>query len=468
MHGWAILRLTRRWWNLLAVLQVAAGVAAITAIGSNVLPVIWQGTGQPQILSVRYDRELNEPGEGIVAISTPIFRDEDLALVRSELSHMVAAADAPENAFGVEIEADGRRYIVERAARIGPDYLKLLGVSLVEGSFFTDDDFRQAADLPDRNVKVAVISRELARILFGTGQAVGKTITVLPENTPGVSSARGSARVIGVVEMPPLRDRLGLFQVYADLLFPAPGAVGSAGANKETETPAPVRASVVPEQVNRLRPQLRTFTEFYVRTTTGDIERVRREIIALLTPLIRQREAEEGAGRPTPGLPPELGPGEIRVEVMQGWVVEAAKSAGFYLGTMALIALVVAGIALFTVTLVNLAERRHSIGLRRALGASRWSILRETVDEALVVAGAGGLLGVALSEPVGRFLLQPLLWTARSSVAGSSPWQISPYLDVRVAVLALVLTLAVGAIAVLYPAWESSRLQPMEAYRDGM
>lgn len=498
MHSWAVRRLARRWWNLLAVLQVAAGVAAITAIGSTVLPVLWQGDDGPQILTVRYERELNEPGIGKVISSEPIFRYEDLELLKSELPGVVAAAEAPESAYQVEVEVEGRRYIVQRVARVGPDYLKLLGVSPVEGSFFTDDDFRQAAADPSGTVKSVVISRELARVLFGNEPATGKTIT-LPTRAgktelAGAASslAHGSVQVIGVVEMPPLRDRYAFFEVYADLLFPSPRAVGGSGT-----TAAGIGT-------------------FYVRTRTGEIEKARREIIATLLPLIRQRETKEpvpggGVGpsvlllsggaavadqtpdtspetssgstpppssdpvppppqqpQPSqPSQPPQLPPGEIRVETPQAWAVEAATTGGLYLGSMAMIALIVSGIALFTVTLVNLAEQRHSIGLRRALGASRGSILRETVAEAIVLAGTGGVLGVALSEPVGRFLLQTLLWTARSPLASSSPWRLSAYFDVRAAVLGLLLALVVGVVAVLYPGWESSRLQPVEAFRDG-
>lgn len=490
MHSWAVRRLARRWWNLLAVLQVAAGVAAITAIGSTVLPVLWQGDDGPQILTVRYERELNEPGIGKVISSEPIFRYEDLELLKSELPGVVAAAEAPESAYQVEVEVEGRRYIVQRVARVGPDYLKLLGVSPVEGSFFSDDDFRQAAADPSGTVKSVVISQELARVLFGNEPATGKTIT-LPTRAgktelAGAASsfAHGSAQVIGVVEMPPLRDRYAFFEVYADLLFPSPRPVGGSGT-----TAAGIGT-------------------FYVRTRTGEIEKARREIIATLTPLIRRREAEEpvpgggvgpsvlllsggaavadqtpdtspetssGSTPPLPQQPPplqsprpsQLPPGEIRVETPQAWAVEAATTGGLYLGSMAMIALIVSGIALFTVTLVNLAEQRHSIGLRRALGASRGSILRETVGEALVLAGTGGVLGVALSEPVGRFLLQTLLWTARSPLASSSPWRLSAYFDVRAAVLGLLLALVVGVVAVLYPGWESSRLQPVEAFRDG-
>ncbi|HHV54743.1 MAG TPA: FtsX-like permease family protein [Firmicutes bacterium] len=459
MHSWAVRRLARRWWNLLAVLQVAAGVAAITAIGSTVLPVLWQGDDGPQILTVRYERELNEPGIGKVISIEPIFRYEDLELLKSELPGVVAAAEAPESAYQVEVEVEGRRYIVQRVARVGPDYLKLLGVSPVEGSFFSDDDFRQAAADPSGTVKSVVISQELARVLFGNEPATGKTIT-LPTRAgktelAGAASsfAHGSVQVIGVVEMPPVRDRYAFFEVYADLLFPSPRAVGGSGTTAAgTGT-------------------------FYVRAKTGDIEKVRREIIATLTPLIRQREAEEpvpggGVGAqplqpPQPPRPSQPPPGEIRVETPQAWAVEAATTGGLYLGSMAMIALIVSGIALFTVTLVNLAEQRHSIGLRRALGASRGSILRETVGEAIVLAGTGGVLGVALSEPVGRFLLQTLLWTARSPLASSSPWRLSAYFDLRAAALGLLLALVVGVVAVLYPGWESSRLQPVEAFRDG-
>jgi len=467
---------------------VAAGVAAITAIGSNVLPVIWQSTGRPQILTVRYQREINDPDLGTLFTSTPIFRGEDLALLKSELSQVVAAADAPDNAYQLEVEVEGRRYVVQRAARVGPDYLQLLDVSLVEGSYFVADDFRQASADPGGAGGSVIISRELALVLFGSEQAVGKTISIGLQGG-GASSARIDSRVVGVVEMPPLRDREALFGVYADLLLPASGAGGGSGASSSTtETVtvvAPSTGSTGQAEIEQAGPPQRSFSEFYVRTKTGDLERARREIVAALTPQIREREAESPFSvAPIPALPGGMvgddmeegtstraspqPPGEIRVEATQGWVVRAAVTAGIYLGGIALIALMVSGISLFTVTLVNLTEQRHSIGLRRALGASARWVVREAVDEGLVLAGAGGVLGVALSEPAGRFLLDPLLQGAGFSVAGNSAWRVSGYLDLRVAGIALLLSLVVGAVAALYPAWESSRLQPREAFRDDL
>src|SRR5690606_40181276 len=76
------------------------------------------------------------------------------------------------------------------------------------------------------------------------------------------------------------------------------------------------------------------------------------------------------------------------------------------------ISLIVSSIAMFTTTLANLAPRTRYIGLSRALGATRARIVREVVTESAVLAGIGGLVGVALAFPLRTTVLAPLLISA--------------------------------------------------------
>ena len=96
------------------------------------------------------------------------------------------------------------------------------------------------------------------------------------------------------------------------------------------------------------------------------------------------------------------------------------------------VALLVGGIGIANVMVIAVIERRTEIGLRRALGATKAHIRRQFLTEALLLAGAGGVVGVALGAGVtaiaatcstGRSSCRPsrssAAWSPRSSSARS-------------------------------------------------
>jgi putative ABC transport system permease protein len=120
---------------------------------------------------------------------------------------------------------------------------------------------------------------------------------------------------------------------------------------------------------------------------------------------------------------------------------------------LAAVALVVAGVGVANIMLMSVLERRQEIGLRRALGASRLHIAWQFVIEALVLAGAGGALGVVAGA------------AAAAAYAASQHWLV---VVPGVAVAGgLVAALVVGAVAGLYPAVRAARVSPTQALRTG-
>ncbi len=109
--------------------------------------------------------------------------------------------------------------------------------------------------------------------------------------------------------------------------------------------------------------------------------------------------------------------------------------------------------------LARSATRRHEFALRAALGASRTRLLRESLAESLILAFAGGALGLALAAG-GIRLLTAIL----GSASGPGP---TPSLDFHVALFAV----GVSALSVLLfglaPAWQAASADPQSALRSG-
>jgi putative ABC transport system permease protein len=112
---------------------------------------------------------------------------------------------------------------------------------------------------------------------------------------------------------------------------------------------------------------------------------------------------------------------------------------------------IVAGIGIMNILLVSVKERTREIGIRRALGARRTSILMQFLCESVIVALAGGGLGVAMGA--GAAALLDLLSPVPASI------------DPRVVTGGVVGSCILGAIFGLWPALSAAFLHPIEALR---
>lgn len=115
------------------------------------------------------------------------------------------------------------------------------------------------------------------------------------------------------------------------------------------------------------------------------------------------------------------------------------------------VALLVGGLGIANVMVISVLERRAEIGVRRALGATRRHIRWQFLMESVLIAGSGGVIGVALGAAITVGYADARGWHIAMPVAGSSA--------------GVVISLAVGALAGLYPAVRASRLAPAEAVR---
>lgn len=126
-----------------------------------------------------------------------------------------------------------------------------------------------------------------------------------------------------------------------------------------------------------------------------------------------------------------------------------ANSAKSQLIWIAGISLLVGGIGVMNIMMVSVTERTKEIGLKKAIGARRGTILRQFLTEASVLCGIGGILGVGAGIGLAALL----------SAVIETPTSIS----IPACIISVVFSTLIGVIFGLMPAIKASKLNPIEA-----
>jgi putative ABC transport system permease protein len=132
-------------------------------------------------------------------------------------------------------------------------------------------------------------------------------------------------------------------------------------------------------------------------------------------------------------------------------VTEATGTMTLLLGAIAAISLLVGGIGVMNIMLVSVLERTREIGIRKALGARERDIWVQFLIEAAFLSLAGGIIGVIAGWIVSYFV-------SRTGV-------ITPLVTADIVLLAVSVSVGIGLFFGFYPAWNASRLNPIEALR---
>ncbi|MBU2609200.1 MAG: ABC transporter permease, partial [Chloroflexi bacterium] len=153
----------------------------------------------------------------------------------------------------------------------------------------------------------------------------------------------------------------------------------------------------------------------------------------------------------------QLGPGvdndfNVRsMEEIATMLSEAVGTMTALLGAIAAISLLVGGIGVMNIMLVSVLERTREIGIRKAMGAREMDIWLQFLIEAAFLTFTGGIIGVAVG------------WVV-SYVVGNMG-TMTTVVSADIIILAVSVSVGIGLFFGFYPAWNASRLNPIDALR---
>ena len=128
-----------------------------------------------------------------------------------------------------------------------------------------------------------------------------------------------------------------------------------------------------------------------------------------------------------------------------------AITGGIFLLMVAIssVGLLIGGIGVMNIMLVSVTERTREIGIRKAIGARRFDIVLQFLIEAGTLTGLGGILGILLG--IGLAALINLI--------------IPTYVPLWAPIVGFAVSVGLGVVFGLWPAWKAARLDPIEALR---
>ncbi|HXY75251.1 MAG TPA: ABC transporter permease [Dehalococcoidales bacterium] len=290
-----------------------------------------------------------------------------------------------------------------RASVIGvtPQYQQVYSIKMSEGSFISDSDYQS-------NAQVAVIGANVASTLFPDSDPVGQTVRAgnYIVNVEGVMQASGQS-IAGNTD-DAIIIPLTTLQLYTGAqLTPAGDHIVRSIGVMVTDAK-------------------------YSTSVTNDI-----------TSLLMERHNIADGGTADFRI--------TSVEALLSSVSSITNELTLLLGAIAAISLLVGGIGVMNIMLVSVLERTREIGIRKALGARGHDIWLQFLIEAAFLTLAGGLIGVAIGWG-GAVII---------SKTGLFPTLVSA----STIVMAVSVSVGIGIFFGFYPAWNASRLDPIQALR---
>ena len=325
------------------------------------------------------------------------------AMAMRELPHVVAVApilqyvnaNRMDGTGSTAIRANGRAMQNTQLEGDTPDAETVNNMTMMTGRFINDNDIERATN-------VAVIGRDTADELFGISDAVGKEVVV-----GGMTFV-----VVGVVDK--RRTAFG------------------GGKNPEDN-----KAYFPITTFHKLHPETLDYWITAKYDDPANLALVKDEMEELLR---RRRKVANEA------------PDNFAVfgtDALTRLWNQMTFGLFMLLGALSSVALMVGGVGVMNIMLVSVTERTREIGIRKAIGATKRTIMAQFTLEAVTLCAVGGVIGVALGSAVGlglKWVLPSLISPAWIAVGFGS-------------------SCAIGLVFGIYPAYKAASLNPIEALR---
>ena len=357
--------------------------------------------------------------------SEPLTMDDAYALLDPAYAPSVAAV-APEkspSAISGQVSARGNETFAE-VLGVTPEYESVRNHPVGSGSFVSHGHVLN-------NSMVAVLGGSVAEELFGQRDPIGQTIRLNIESFRQTGPGGGGE----VLDIGRLFTVIGVLE--------SQGGFGPLGST-DYKVLVPITAVHYRLSVDRTVPGEISVDTINVQVMDSDnTESAKSEITTLLR--LRHRLTDENDFT--------INDQQQTIETLE----ETTNVLVLFLGSIAGISLLVGGIGIMNIMLVSVTERTREIGIRKAMGAKRRDILLQFVVEASMLSLTGGLVGLALGFGISRAL------DGRGDFGPGGEFNMVVTGDV--ALLAVIVSVAIGLFFGIYPAMRAARLHPIDALR---
>jgi putative ABC transport system permease protein len=292
-----------------------------------------------------------------------------------------------------------------------PWYPEMRNHHVASGRFFTDADM-------DGQTSVCVLGAEMVPALFPLDSPLGKHVRV----------GGDYYQVIGIME---------------------PRGQGPKTDESQDASKAAANCMFIPLETAKLR-----YGEVLMRRRSGSFEAERIQLHEVTVKVASLEEVTGVAEAITEVLQRNHKKKDYDIVVPLELLKRAERTKQIFnivLGSIAAISLLVGGIGIMNIMLASVTERTREIGIRRALGARRHDIITQFLVETVLLAGAGGIIGVLLGITI------PFIVTHAAGMKTIVTFW-SP-------LLAFTISGLVGVIFGLYPAFRAANMDPVEALR---